>query len=384
VYGQVHRALLAWDDGEASDSYVVDSTTWSSFFGLEGKGKIRPGVNAGFIIELQSDDALSGGVSQIDDEGFGGEGGIRLSKALVFIEHEKLGTLTIGTGSEATDLIAASDLSGSDIISSSAPTDWNGSFFLREKGVPGLPGIASGLTWNDVLLSNAGDGADNHTIVRYDTPSIRGLILSASWGENDIWAVGGRYEGEWNSIKLHAALGYTGYNEVFDTPCIAIADRVRPSCNTLAGSVAVIHQPTGLNIAFAAGKVWNDFSTSNFPTTDNHDLWYYTKLGLYRRFVPFGQTSLYAEYYHSNESLFFPVAAGATNLAEDAFVTGATGNVWGVGIVQHYDALPLETYVAFRQYRVDADGITADAFGKKVDFDFDRFNALMVGSRISF
>jgi hypothetical protein len=99
--------------------------------------------------------------------------------------------------------------------------------------------------------------------------------------------------------------------------------------------------------------------------------------------VSFGLTSLYAEYYHSDESLFFSVPAGTTNVPVDAIVSGSKGKVWGVGIVQHYDALPLETYVAFRQYRVDADGITADD-NKRVDFDFDRFNAVMVGSRIEF
>jgi predicted porin len=380
VYGQVHRALLAWDDGEASDAYVVDSSTWTSFFGFAGKGTIRPGLNAGFIIEVQMNDAVSGNVSQLDDEGPGGEGGLQISKALWYLENEKVGTLTVGTGSEASDLVTSSDLSGSDLIATPAVTDWNASFFLREAGIPGLPGIKNGLIWDDVLLNNAGDGADNHEIVRYDTPSFNGLILSASWGENDIWALAARYEGEWNSVKVNAAIGYTGYTDD-DSPCIFLPDRTnKPGCNTLAGSVAFLHVPSGLNAAFAAGEIHNDLPRG-FGFLDDDGSWYYTKIGLYRRFVPFGQTAFYAEYYHSDKPLFFDLPAGTTKLPVDVFAHHAEGDVWGFGIVQHWDALPMQNYISYRRYSADVDAFSD---GGREKLDFDDFSALMVGSRIEF
>src|SRR5687768_1580328 len=59
IYGQVNRGLLIWDDGEASDAYVVDNDADSTRFGFMGEGKLKPGWKAGFNIELEVKDAAS-------------------------------------------------------------------------------------------------------------------------------------------------------------------------------------------------------------------------------------------------------------------------------------------------------------------------------------
>ena len=45
-------------------------------------------------------------------------------------------------------------------------------------------------------------------VIRYDSPSIYGFIVSASWGDNDYSDVALRFKKEWNSIRFAAAVAY--------------------------------------------------------------------------------------------------------------------------------------------------------------------------------
>ena len=58
-------------------------------------------------------------------------------------------------------------------------------------------------------------------IVRYDTPSLFGLVVSAAWGEDDLADIAVRYKKEWNSIRLVVGVGYlwdTDETETFFRP----------------------------------------------------------------------------------------------------------------------------------------------------------------------
>src|SRR5206468_817049 len=52
------------------------------------------------------------------------------------------------------------------------------------------------------------DVCSSDLTVRYDSPTFGGFSVSASWGEDDIWAITTRYAGEWNSIKVAAVASY--------------------------------------------------------------------------------------------------------------------------------------------------------------------------------
>ena len=108
LYGQVNKALFAWDDGVESDLYVVDSDISSSRFGFRGSGAIEPGWTAGYRIEIEMQSAPSNEVSQDyaglpGDDGVDGEGDIATRRASVYVDSERFGRATMGLTSSATD-----------------------------------------------------------------------------------------------------------------------------------------------------------------------------------------------------------------------------------------------------------------------------------------
>ena len=54
LYGQVNRALLLWKDGFDSSDHVVDNNTSSSRFGFVGQATIKPGLTAGYRLEIET------------------------------------------------------------------------------------------------------------------------------------------------------------------------------------------------------------------------------------------------------------------------------------------------------------------------------------------
>ena len=71
---------------------------------------------------------------------------------------------------------------------------------------PSSDGTLSGVALGDLYSHLNGDTAN---VVRCDTPVIAGFVLSASWGEDDMWDAGAKYEGDVNSIKIAASIAYT-------------------------------------------------------------------------------------------------------------------------------------------------------------------------------
>ncbi len=71
VYGQVNRAILYWNDGRRSNTYVgLDNHNSASRFGFMGSAKISPAWSAGYSILLDwGDKARTSTVSQTNEEG---------------------------------------------------------------------------------------------------------------------------------------------------------------------------------------------------------------------------------------------------------------------------------------------------------------------------
>ena len=190
VYGTVAKGLLVWDNGDQSDAYVVDNDAITSVLGFKGEATMKPGVKAGFNVELFIGNSSSGLISQDDDEG---DQGIFIRKSFVYIESEKFGRVSIGQQSTAADGISEITLANTLYVGSP-----DHSFSLE---VGGTGGITLGEFANDF------DGGRND-VIRYDSPSIYGFILSASWGDDDYYDIALRFAKEWNSIKIAAGIGY--------------------------------------------------------------------------------------------------------------------------------------------------------------------------------
>jgi predicted porin len=366
VYGQVNKALLIWDDGVDSDAYVVDNNFSSSRIGLKGEAKISANLTAGYRMEFDVNDSASEKVSQADDGD--NEDVMSLRHNYMYIDSKQLGRISIGHQSTvadgATEVVLGNSLSNSRMTAGNGMTiRGTGGIALRVLSYGGLP-IAGGLvgpvadefgTAGAVTKNLDGGRAD---LIRYDSPSIMGFILSASWGENDYTDVALRFVKEFNSIRVAAGIGYVWADEL--------------GAEELAGSASVMHVPTGLYAAFAAA----DLETEGGD--DIASMWY-VQGGIEKKLLPYGTTTIYGEYgeYTSNDVMAATTLATLGSFAITDYVP--MGDVEttriGFGLVQKIDAAAMDVYVNANIYSFDDENPTND---------LEDLTTIMVGSRIKF
>lgn len=346
IYGQVNKALLIWDDGEDSDVYVVDNDESGSRIGLQGSATMRPGWTAGYVIEFNYQDAASNDVTQFDDDA--DENDISIRKNELYVESERLGRVTIGQGSSASDGIAEIVLAG---VTSDSNPDYGNDFFVLDN-----LGVSTGLTNDDFV--NGLDGLGRNDRVRYDSPSIYGFILSSSWGEDDNFDIALRFKKEWNSIRLAAGIAYAEVSEDDG------------DLDQISGSISIMHVPTGLYGAFAAGEL----DEEGFEEAD----FWYGQLGIEKRWFAHGATTIYVEYGDYND-----FASGIEFLSGGLVIdtiTSSEATLWGFGIVQKYDSAALEIYGKVNFY--DFDAVTDTGVIDLTDLQDQTF--VLIGSRIKF
>ncbi len=362
IYGQVNKALLFYDTNYDSDAYVVDNDASGTRVGFKGSAAMRPGWTAGFNIELDIQDAASNvvddgaviglsdgtyaNVSNYDDPG----DQILIRHSNVYIESERIGRFTLGQQSTATDGIAGIVLGNS--LVTAAPD--HGTSLTVGAGGLGAPtvGFAS-LDLGDFVTDLDGPRDD---VIRYDSPSIYGFILSAAWGDDDFWDVALRFKREWNSIRIAAGIGYQNGQD----------DGGGSDFEIVSGSASVMHIPTGIYIAFAAGDNQED-------NEDAGNYWY-TQAGVERRWFSYGSTTVYGEYGQYDD---FAVGSRTTGTTIGALVYSSEADRWGFGIVQKFDSAAMDLYANVIFYDFDWADTTGDVFSSDM-------STVMIGTRIKF
>lgn len=331
VYGQVNKALLLFDDGVDSDAFIVDNDQSGSRVGFKGSAAIKPGWTAGFNMELDIQDAATDKVSQADDEGGADE--IKIRQNYVYIESERYGRISLGQQSAGADGIAEIVL-GNSLTDSS---DIFSSFRVRSGG-----GGDSGFTVGQFVDNLDGPRQD---VVRYDSPAIYGFIVSASWGDDDYADIALRFKKEWNSFRVAAGIAYQ---------MDASGDIER---DIVSGSFSLMHIPSGVYVALAGGNV--EFDVQNADDGS----FYYAQLGIEKRILPYGSTTIYGDYGHYE---------GLAN--DDPQAQGLEAERYGFGLVQKFDTAAMEVYANVRMYSFEDSG--AD--------DLEDFSTVLIGSRIKF
>jgi hypothetical protein len=157
------------------------------------------------------------------------------------------------------------------------------------------------------------------------------VIVSSDKTYYDIAA---RYSGTFGDVKVGAGLGYN----VTEQPGKA-------NVENLMGSVALLHQPTGLNGTLAAGSVINGGE------------YYYLKAGWIGDLIAAGSTAFAVEYFDSN----------------DIGVTDGDGTSWGLMAVQTVDDYNSELYIGYREYELT-----------QVGTEYDDSDSLFIGGRWKF
>lgn len=380
VGGHVSKAVLFWDDGFEDNAYVVGNKDDQTNFYFSGEASISSDVTAGFELLLRLRDTLSDEVSQGDDDS---EFGSTLWEANWHLDSKRAGRLTVGKASRVSDTAPENDLSATAIAGYAGVQDIGGAFFLRRKDK-----ALSDVVWGYLISHLNGDTAN---VVRYDTPTWFGFMAAASYGEDDIWDVGVRYAGEGRGFQLEAAIAYTQSTDEngLEGECCELDNSV------IVGSVAVLHEPSGLNALVAAGqqsfdeRVEDATGVLRTPASP----WYiYTKLGLITKWSHLGPLAFYGEYGHFEDFATAgldgdQVASLATNgicaIPGNCRATGSNVDVWGLGVVQHIDAAEMDIYLGYRRHSAEVDlvngaGASVPAVG------IDDFDTVIVGSNILF
>ena len=370
ISGWVAEEATFWDDGEESNIYVHSiGTTLSSHFKMTGQATIAPGWTAGYVIHVETNSGETFALNQDNDDGNGP--GLGLLQSYWFINSERLGKVSVGLLSQASDNTAILvDGSGSLV-----PANWvifdGASFFTLNNGV------RTGNTWGQIghcVHIGAGIAADCNGVpwnaVRYDTPTFAGFSASADWGEDDFWDVAARYAGEFGGFKVAVAAAYSHQSD----------DNARPLFKTRGGldsdyfqiGAYAQHVATGIWVYGAYGHEDNGsvgVGAARVALNDG-DMWYF-KAGLRRRWHELGHTVLYGEYGQHDDMVDPALYVPAAITADSEFTR------WGLGVVQEIDAAAMSIWLKYRHHEGD---LTLG--GAKTDFDDIHF--VGVGALINF
>ncbi|MEQ8822805.1 MAG: porin [Filomicrobium sp.] len=401
VSGFVAKQVLIWDDGEESNVYVTDtgSVSIGTHFAFSGKAQINSEWSAGFLIKLEvmNDDSLT--VGQNSDEGpnamailQGSSGVVGLESAYWYLKSNRLGRVSLGQQSSAADNQAIlPDGSGSLVQANYVLYDVNG-FTTRSNGAYNAFG------WGALANCQGLDGYGGafgdcdgvpHNNIRYDSPTFAGFSMSASWGEDDTWAVSGRYAGEFRGIKLAGAIAY---HEITDEGGTGLVTNSEAAANggldvghlQLGGYIE--HVSSGLFFYGAYANAYNDVTSSirGGGTTNPDGDMFYLKAGLKRKLVALGSTTFYGEYGQKDDTF--------TSDMYDLGVNNSELEHFGIGVVQNVDAAAMQLWLAWRHYEGDVtcdsavavSGSCGDLGLAEGSNDLEEFDVVKFGALINF
>ena len=384
VTGQVDRALLFWDDGAQSDTYVVDNAINTSRFGFEGKGTIRPGLTAGYVMQADVNDALSSIVSQRDpdgsgpipggDEGFG-ESSIQIRINNLYIDSEKLGRLAIGQNYSFNDAVSVPFQVVATYNTDGGP--YADGFGLRT----GAGGFA-GFSWGQLI----GNGPRRNDYLRWDSPSFGGFGVTALVGDNDIWELGAKYFTKTDRFALNTAIDYYNY----DAEALGAAGGLS-NFQELKGLFSVKDLPSGLFLTLWAAQRDYQRTLSGVRLEDTgHSIQGFA--GIETKFLPLGNTTIYGGYGRFDNmastglsgAAATPFGVGDDGRTDD-FVANAEIDRLTFGIIQSIDAAAMDIYAIAERYSADVSiGDLKDIGGATAKADLDDYFAVIVGSNIRF
>jgi len=331
LYGQVNKAVLFSDDGNDTDTYLVDNDNSSTRVGVLGTISPDDRYEIGTRIELEYQTNPSNRVSQ-DDKRIGGTD-LEKRHLDLFVTAKEYGKLSLGWGSTASDGTSEVDLSGTGVVGYSSIADMAGGQLFYDDSTDSLSATAVGSVFSNM------DGLGRDERIRYDTPSYRGFTGAASY----ISAGGGdlalRYSARIDAYKLAAAAAYADPGSTSNS----VDD-------SLAGSVSVLHD-SGFNGTFAAGR--RDHKTPGRDT----GMFFYAKFGYRADWFSLGKTSISADY----------------GRFSDIDADGDDADAVGLQLVQDFWDWGTEAYLGYRFHKLDRSGA-----------DFENVNAVMTGMRVKF
>lgn len=330
-YGQLNLGIINVDNGVDTETALIDNDNSNSRVGVIFRQDLANGGQFRFNFEtalgLTGSSAINGDDNDLD----AGYNRRELRKLEIIYQTATIGTFSFGQGSIATDGSGEADFSGTGVAAYAGTSDLAGSQSLAL-----TDGTISGTSIGNAFKTF--DGGRRFRI-RYDTPTYNGFGFAVSAGQevlssgndDEFYDFGLSYDKDYGDYKVAARLGHS----------------IRDSAEAFTvASAAVLHEPTGLSFALAAGQ-------SREADTD----YAYAKVGYQRDWVSFGRTYLSADFYSGSDFAF----------------AGSDSQSFGIAVVQKVDAYNVELYATYRTFEVD--GGTSN---------FDDVDVTFVGARWKF
>ena len=205
ISGQVHTAVMAWDDGDDSDVYIVDiANVGGTLFNLNGSAKISPSLTAGFHIQVGLDGAPAAirstrptmTAAAAGDSHAGPDAG-------QLVPRPQEPRPPHGRPHQHRHRPASPASTSAASAWSPTSTSATGTAQLHRHRVRGV-------NWADLLGGGTINGStlSRANAISYTSPTFGGFSVSAAWGEDDIWDVALRYAGEFSGFRVAAGIGY--------------------------------------------------------------------------------------------------------------------------------------------------------------------------------
>ncbi|MBE3637427.1 porin family protein [Mangrovicoccus algicola] len=312
-YGQVSPTFIGLDDGRDSEGVLADNAHSNTRLGFDLDQSLSGGAALRFKLETGLGAPQSSSFSQDDAPGWTWEK-TDLRHADLSLEAG-FGTLSLGQGSMASDGIAGSDLSGTALASAVATGDTAGGYLFRRED-----GALSDVAISDVFTDFDGGRKGR---IRYDTPEVSGVTLAVAYGQEvlagdddaDYYDIGLFYDAEMGELSLAAGLGGGWKDDGGDVS------------QSWAGSLSLLHAPTGLTGTVAGG---GDPDGGSYV---------YVKAGILRDWWQIGSTAVSVDHY-----------AG-----EDLGSDGAESRQTGIQMTQSVDDWNTEFYLGYAEYSHEDD-----------------------------
>lgn len=373
ISGQVNRAMVMQDNGQQKATTFVDNSNSGSRIRLVGSekaqtvggGEVEYGVKWEWQHQSnQSNVAQSG---QFNDTG---NSTMDIRHQVVYVKGNA-GKVSLGKTDGAANGTAEVDLSGTGVVAySDAAADMLSSVGFVNK---------TGTTVTQVTTVGAQtgqfDGLSRHNVVRYDSPNLGPVVLSASLGNGSSTELAGTYSAELgDGNKLAAALGWSDYGDslngvgadgLYDTADDTITDRQR-----MSGSVSYLAN-FGLNLTLSYSTQKTD-KLNGVVQTDaiggKNQKYTYFKVG-----------------YNMGQHAFSVDYGLRDNDMKSAVSTTRFGDATSTSLAYVYK--PISSVDLYASYRVESidDPKTVDALGNvTATTAVDKVNALILGGRVKF
>ena len=356
VSGQLDRAFTVADNGNETDYASVDNIGSNSRFRFTGNEKMANGMNVGFIYEMS---VVQFGSTEFDIGKNSGGGDVNLDtrKIDIYLEGD-FGKVSFGKGDGAGYYANMMDYSGTLYYGGGA---W---YTLYSSGISFVDDNGNQL-YKIGQTNSVFNAVGRQERIRYDSPSIGGLVLSTSLDNGNAYELAARYHVDLPGAKLATGLSWVDTNDLEIATSPTDGQPLTPGSEfrekqVLSASASLLLDG-GLNFTVSYGNDKTD-AMANAGQANQEG---------------FDATNLFGQVGYLTGAHHFAVNYGET---KDLIVEGTKGSQIGLAYVYDWSSA-VRLFSSYHLYSLDLPSSvkTAEGWG-----DANDISQLYAGVRVAF